>query len=487
MLWTRRLFRFLLPLLAFGSFSRSAFAAEIPFEQIVAKVRSMTTERCSLDLARRAKLDIVTVAWEDTGRAADSSVGPQISDLRLQVRVPSSDGKTKSVETMPMMRSANFSDRTVDLPPSRFTLLVGNEKGLPLKAISLSEYLDELPKYLSNEKGWTLSGNRSLFVPRDSHVLVSAQASFLPVPSKAGAYVDFNPVLFNYQSGKDNPAVLAIVAGREGTSATIIDNTRDSFSDTEVSYSTGQQLFFNANGKKAPFRGERMSSFVAQGGNAGGLSVGANAASGLSVMTLIQVPLKHKERTGWSKGGSPEMLSFSRSMTAAGMEDAVISHGEIEGPFVEMDGRAIERDPRFPIRVTVFFYKATDSGTITQADMQGISADINRAYSNPDGVGSLVLDGPQGRPTEHGVQWKSPYWPVPFRPLPGSTDDFFEPPWWDTLYTRLAPELKLGVENGALLLRLNEIYGADFKRVMRTEASGEQALRHYAQTQKPPA
>src|SRR6185503_13655691 len=94
---------------------------------------------------------------------------------------------------------------------------------------------------------------------RDSSVLVSAQAAFLPVPQQGQA--EFNPVLFNYQSYQGDPAVLVIVATREGTSATIIDNTRDSF---QSGFSWGQQLFFNQNGQRAGFTGERLSDFETQ-------------------------------------------------------------------------------------------------------------------------------------------------------------------------------------------------------------------------------
>ena len=55
--------------------------------------------------------------------------------------------------------------------------------------------------------------------------MASAQACFLPIPNKGKA--DFNPVLFNYQSIPDDPAVLAILATREGTSVTVIDNQRE--------------------------------------------------------------------------------------------------------------------------------------------------------------------------------------------------------------------------------------------------------------------
>ena len=95
---------------------------------------------------------------------------------------------------------------------------------------------------------------------RDSHVLVSAQAAFLPVPQAGKA--EFNPVIFNYQSYQGDPAVLTIVATREGTSATIIDNVRDGF---QAGYSWGQRLFFNQDGERASFTGERLSDFNASG------------------------------------------------------------------------------------------------------------------------------------------------------------------------------------------------------------------------------
>lgn len=70
-----------------------------------------------------------------------------------------------------------------------------------------------------------MTPNLNLLAERDTHVLVSAQAAFLPVPQQGIA--EFNPVIFNYQSYAANPAVLAIVVTAEGTSATIIDNERD--------------------------------------------------------------------------------------------------------------------------------------------------------------------------------------------------------------------------------------------------------------------
>src|SRR5207302_985449 len=146
---------------------------------------------------------------------------------------------------MPVIRFPNFEDKTGDVKMDKFSLLVGNQKkGEPLMRISLREYLGNPRKYLSKPGSW--KGDRTyLHANRDTHVLVSAQACFLPVPKQGKA--EFNPVLFNYQSMKDDPAVLAILATREGTSATIIDNQRDGFQTHGM---WGQRLFFNLNGER---------------------------------------------------------------------------------------------------------------------------------------------------------------------------------------------------------------------------------------------
>jgi hypothetical protein len=90
-------------------------------------------------------------------------------------------------------------------------------------------------------------------------------------------------------------------------------------------------------------------------------------------------------------------------MSAAATDDeaAVIGHGAVEGPFTEIDGYEITRDERFPIRVTVQFYKATATGDVTATDLDEIRAQIDRVYADADYVGSLVVDEPHGRPTEH--------------------------------------------------------------------------------------
>jgi hypothetical protein len=219
-------------------------------------------------------------------------------------------------------------------------------------------------------------------------VLVSAQACFLPVP-RAGE-VEFNPVLFNYQSYAGAPAVLAILATREGTSATVIDNARDGFA---AGRTWGQRLFFNKAGERCSLTGTRVSDFVEAGGD-------ATDAGGLNMVLLIQVPLVQPERE--RRFGAPAFAARRRGGGGgrSNVEAAVIGHGDAEGPYTEIANLPIARDARFPVRVTVQFYQATSNGVVSAADMAAIAAQIERVYADAPYVGSLVTEGETGRSTE---------------------------------------------------------------------------------------
>jgi hypothetical protein len=247
---------------------------------------------------------------------------------------------------------------------------------------------------------------------RDNHVLVSAQACFLPIPQDRIA--EFNPVLFNYQSYAGDPAVLAILATREGTSITVIDNQRDAFA---AGRTWGQRLFFNQNGERASLTGERKSDFLADvGSSESSDTIAADSKrEGLNMVLLVQVPLKQKEPMrfgGVTMGTGGEVILFCDScLVDSDVEEAVIGHGKIEGPFTEVDGLEIERDDRYPVRVTVQFYKATSNGVVSAHDMSDIAAQINKVYQQAGYVGSLVVDGPAGRPTEYeGPHFEPPHW-----------------------------------------------------------------------------
>lgn len=343
-------------------------------------------------------LNLLNLTWEDTGRFKGSSVGPNISDMTIQVRIP--EGAGDRTYLMPVIRHPNFSDLTGDVDPRSLGILVGNEDGRPLKRVSLTAFLADPGRYMSDPSSWK-GMPKSLLAERDSRVLVSAQACFLPVP--AGEKAEFNPVLFNYQSSPGDPAVLTILATREGTSMTVIDNQRDT---VEAGWNWGQRLFFNDKGNRASLTGERLSDYQARGGDPvpqGGIQV---PEAQLNMVMLIQVPLKqrYRDRIVMESPASDAAGAKFKSEGGGGgraNENAVIGHGEWEGPFTEVGGLAIDRDPRFPIRVTVQFYKATETGTVSASEVAEIKKDIDLVYASASAVGSLVTGGRTGRVTEY--------------------------------------------------------------------------------------
>jgi hypothetical protein len=382
------------------------------FRQVLERTRAMISDANATQLARRLKLDILDLTWEDTGRYQNSSVGPNISDMTIQVQQFNPRRRQYELSLMPVIRHPNFSDITADVPLERFYLRVGNERGAALQRVSLRDLLGNLRQYLHQPSSWR-GTRRSLLADRDTHVLVSAQACFLPIPK--GGKTEFNPVLFNYQSYAQNPAVLTILATREGSSITIIDNQRDGFNAGQT---WGQRLFFNKNGQRASLTGQRASDFpMADTPNqTPPLTSAAAESSGMNMVMLIQVPLKQVPRPVPPPMSAAPMAPFAEGLSERGransnVEAAVIGHGRVEGPFTEIDQLAIERDPRFPVRVTVQFYKATSNGVVSAADLEQIRRQIDRVYADADFVGSLVTGGGETRPTNYdGPKQQPPGW-----------------------------------------------------------------------------
>ena len=385
--------RFLLLFAATAAFARTP----ISYDSTIQKVEGMVWDSSVNAMVADQGLVAVNVTWEDSARTKGSVWGPNISDMTIGVR--DSGG---ALHPMPVIRFDNFTDTTADLDLDRFWLRVGNARGRDLEAASLSDVLQSTRSYLHDPGSWK-GWRSSLWAERDSHVLVSAQACFLPVPRSGEA--TFTPVLYNYQSYPGNPAVLTMVATREGTSIQVVENASGYMSEV---------LYFNEDGERAPFTATRMSDFIAGGGDGNPSSISAANQDSLNVVLLIQVPLKHKEQQRWGGYAMDDMMMESAPMGATAMrstsdvENAVIGHGETEGPFVELNDLAIERDPNFPVRVTVQFYKATSNGVVTADDIASIRQQIDRVYADGDYVGSLVTEGWTGRPTEWVSQTDEP-------------------------------------------------------------------------------
>jgi len=408
------------------------------YRRVVEQTAAMVSDREAREYASRHGLQILNVTWEDTGRYKGSSVGPNISDMTIQVQLMDPRTEKARLYCMPVIRFPNFSDRSADLSPDKFLLLTGNEKGERPRAVTLREFLGNFRTYLTKPDSWK-GERRSLLADRDTHVLVSAQACFLPIPKKGIA--EFNPVLFNYQSYEGDPAVLAVLVTREGTSATVIDNKRDGF---HAGRTWGQRLFFNKGGERAVLSARRLSDFQGAGG---GPAAEANEQGGLNMVLLIQVPLRQKERPRrgvvlYAAEGAPPMAAAKKARDGSDVEDAVIGHGRVEGPFTEIGNLEIQRDARFPVRVTVQFYKATGNGVVNAEDVAEIARQIEKVYLHADYVGSLVTEGRTGRPT-------------------GYEGDKTQPPgWWREFWSR--HELNTGLTRADTMQMLRRILGPDW-------------------------
>ncbi|MDJ0516464.1 MAG: hypothetical protein QNJ74_09490 [Trichodesmium sp. MO_231.B1] len=353
----------------------------------------MTDDRELFSRVKKLGLNVVNVMWEDTARTPGSVWGPNISDMTLQVRHPEEPGRR---ELLPVIRYPNFTDRTGDVPLELVKIKVGNEQGKELEVVSLEEYLTNLYEYISYPSKFNPE-SQSLLTEKDTHVLVSAQACFLPIPSQGKC--SFNPVL-NYQSEPGNPAVLAILISTEGSSAIVIDNEQDVAE-------WGQNIYFNNNGQKACLTGERLRDYkenlATDLATRQGISLEAardqvGIAQDVNMVMIVQVPLKHKEieysvvACSFSVGGTAYLDSKrTRATDWCDMEDAVIGHGEDEGEHTELGGYKLERDDRYPIRITVQFYKATSNGIIDDKGLENISQCIEMAYTSADYIGSLVV------------------------------------------------------------------------------------------------
>ena len=141
------------------------------------------------------------------------------------------------------------------------------------------DVLSDVRDYLSRPSGFRASSD-DLTASRDSHFLVSAQACFLPISATGTS--TFTPVIYNYQSRRD-PAVMTVVATREGTSIQVVENGSGTMSEV---------LYFNADGQRAPYTATRLSTFKATGGDATTRASDAAEDAGLDVVLIIQVPLK---------------------------------------------------------------------------------------------------------------------------------------------------------------------------------------------------
>lgn len=386
--------------------SRSSSTMESLVSNIV---RSKSTQ----SLLHAYGLEAMNISWDDTGRNKNSCLGPNISDMTLAV-YPGS--------RMPVIRKPNFSDITHDLPIESFKLNVGDNR-----IVSLKDYLSDLSKYTDNTK------TKSVLCERDSVVLTSAQCCVLPVSK--GDKTEFTVQLYNYQSYEDDPAVLVILATKDGTSAQIVN-------------SSNTKLLFNKSGTAHWLSVERLEDSRERRGEqktrVDSFKEMKESEKLENTILMIQVPLVVKERPrkmygmfgsngygmnesmdGCMEGScgnesffgetlekcsyksmncSGKKKSLERGFGAApqsrGMDMGQVGLGRSAGSYTGTKNLQLIRDERFPIRVTCQFYRVTDTDNISEKDVKDIAEQLNTISARAVNSGSLVITPDSDRKTE---------------------------------------------------------------------------------------
>ena len=466
-----------------------ALSKDLTLDQVIVKVTEMVSwDSKAKKLAKKAGLDINYVSWEDCARNKGSSWGPCISDMTLKV----------NQACMPVIRQPNYSDKTWDVEMNKIPVVIGNhteEKQQELQTISLKDYLTNFADFMSNDyynKNKIDIDLTSQKENKDSHVIMSSQACFLPIQS--GEETKFNVALYNYQSEARNPAVLVIVSTSKGSSAQIIEGKE-------------QYLLFNNNGKKADFIGERVSDIRKKKGQKNIYDkVLSKEEKQDNCIVIVQVPLTHKQVDIFSNafggggggfdgfgddlfgGGNNDMFNdavaecantdfdddwgdFAEHAAKSNVEAAIVKvadrthpvcicgkdmvkcrakdayggtsiccdiceatiHGiqtvyhcmdkksfthnqgydlcincgdkqlkfdELRGLLNDDKNYILKRDERYPIRVTLQYYKATDNGVVNKEIMDDIVKQLSMAEKQADFIGSLVTEYNPNRPNE---------------------------------------------------------------------------------------
>jgi hypothetical protein len=363
--------------------------------------------------ARDEGLAIQTISWEDSARYKGSCWGPNISDMTLKL--------SGSGSCLPMIRYANFNDRTADLPIDSFKVTVGNESsGASLKRIPLKEYLQNIGEYVKTSSGTPCP---SMYCEeKDKNVLTSAQFCVLPL---AEGTTEFNVSLYNYQSFASDPAVLVLVCSQKGTSAQAV------FSGTT-------ELYFNTAGEAANYVAERLKDERKRLGKDVDAKMDSDEQE-RNCLFIVQIPLEQKPRAR-TRGFGLESMSYSvkeqclttdllecysepilteisaelechaatftrksattKKAKGRGMDRAVISVGKTHSKFEGIKDYTLKRDTRFPIRLTFQFYLTTDEQDVPEPLWKEMKQNIDGVYSKSAAVGSLVTQLDTGRTTE---------------------------------------------------------------------------------------
>jgi hypothetical protein len=310
-------------------------------------------------------LAVMTTAWEDTSRFKNSCLGNNITDMTLKV-------KDKNVNE-PIIRTPNFKDVSSDIPIKNFVLFDGE------KRVTLEEYI----------KG------RNFLAPRDTHILSSAQCCILPNNS------DFCVEMFNYQSTRENPAVLVILATDSGITEHVLTE-----SGTGVF-----KLLFNIRGQQSYLHIDNKCENGAVKTSHSELNIKERSKN---LIRVFQIPLEipQSQQRYINPCGFESCLE---SYSSRGLTMGQISVGSVYGKYTPPKAN-LKRDHSMPIRCTFQYYRvgsATDyivgvadsrvhrvNDNISEVEAEDISAQLRRMSVVETAHSSLVVSRDSTRPTE---------------------------------------------------------------------------------------
>ena len=90
-------------------------ADTVNYQQVIDQTIAMVSNPEAQNLARQFGLKILDITWEDTGRYQNSAVGPNISDMTIQVQHRNPQTNQHQLYLMPVIRHPNFSDTSADV------------------------------------------------------------------------------------------------------------------------------------------------------------------------------------------------------------------------------------------------------------------------------------------------------------------------------------------------------------------------------------
>ena len=132
------------------------------YSRMVQRVADMVNDDRAYTLTNAFGLELLDVLWEDTGRWEGSSVGPNISDVTIEVEA-GGQGKRRRTYLMPVMRYANFTDKTADIKIDKILVPVGNQRdGGELELVSIKQLLENPEQYMSTSDQGRIKGGSLL-------------------------------------------------------------------------------------------------------------------------------------------------------------------------------------------------------------------------------------------------------------------------------------------------------------------------------------